>query len=451
MRSTTLHKLSAVQVRTAVAIPEKSEVALRDGGGLMLQVRPGSKTWVFEFALDGSRRRMGIGSYPSTTLEAARKKAASLREVLASDRDPLSAREEERNNAKLALEIAKRTLLAQRRVGDVAEEWFRRIIVKTYRRPELVREMLDRDILPSLGNLMIGSAERTDLSRMLIGITERGAPVMANRVLAVTKQIFGYAIDVGYRDDDPSSRLRRKNVGGKEAARERNLSFDEIASLVRTLWSPEFNARPETTGVLRLVVLTGQRVGETVRARWEHIDFTAREWRIPAETTKNGRAHLVHLSQLAIETLVALRPEGKPNQPGYVFRGMRGGFTTERAVNRVIKRLLATPETSSEKKPTSVKDKHRGLKLKRDGPTLRGMPAFSVHDLRRTMVSRLADLGVAPHVVEKMVNHQMSGAMAVYNRGQYLDERREAFERWGTRVNSLRNDNVIQLATGTKI
>ena len=130
-------------------------------------------------------------------------------------------------------------------------------------------------------------------------------------------------------------------------------------------------------------MFVGQRVGETLLARWEHLDLDSGLWRIPAENSKNGKAHLVHLPPQAIALLQSLQPLS--DGQGYVLPSDRdqGKPVTVRAVSEALLRVF-----------------ERGLL---------SMEPFTPHDLRRTVVTHMAGLGIAPHVVEKIVNHSMSG------------------------------------------
>lgn len=441
-------RLTELAVKNAKPLSDGKECWLSDGGNLFLRIQPGgAKAWVYRYRYGDKTVKITIAPYsPEFGLKEARRRAREL-EAMRFDFPDLKG--------KLRADQAAIAAVARSRqsVREVATEWYDRI-VNVRKRPEYVRAMLDRDILPAIGHLPIGTVHRSDIADMCAAVVERGARIQANRVLLTTKQLFGYAFDNGYREDDPTHRLRRKTTGGVERPRERNLSFDELAQLCRVLWSPEFFASAAVAGALQIIVLTGQRVGETVRMKWENLDLGVGEWLIPAEHTKSGKRHLVHLSQQAQEALRALQlgylKEGEVAD-GWVFQGVdrsgegRSVHITERAVNKVIKRLLADPEVPPAERARSAKP--NSLKKERIRPRLSlcGMESFSVHDLRRTMVSRLADMNVAPHVVEKMVNHAMTGVMAVYNRGQYLDERRAAFDLWGAKVAALRGDNVVSL------
>lgn len=179
-------------------------------------------------------------------------------------------------------------------------------------------------------------------------------------------------------------------MGGPDRARDRVLSDSEI----RTLW----HADSPHQALVRFLLVTGQRIGETQLALWSQVSED--RWTLPAENTKNARPHWVPLTSLAHEVLGTL-PRVRPK----VF-----GRTSSTAVQAWIKRWCARE---------SIR------------------PAFTPHDLRRTFTTRLNELGVAPHVVERMLNHQLQGVMAVYNRAEYVAERHEATQLWANRLQTI--------------
>ena len=152
------------------------------------------------------------------------------------------------------------------------------------------------------------------------------------------------------------------------------------------------------TPLLRFLLLTGQRIGEAQAATWEHLAGDV--WHIPAEHSKNGRAHWVPLPSSALEIINA-----QDHHRRKIF-----GHTSDTATQSWLKRWCAK----------------KGIDL-----------AFTPHDLRRTFSTRLNAMGIAPHIVERMLNHKFQGVMAVYNRAEYTNERREAAARWAAEVERL--------------
>lgn len=282
---------------------------------------------------------------------------------------------------------------------------------------------MEKYVLPYIGTVRVSELSRGQVAEVINRMVDNGTPVIANRVLAMIKSVTRYAAEQGHAAMDPAAGLTRVSAGGKEKSRDRVLSREENKALLLALDADTMASRhlsPQVRTALLWLLLTGQRIGETLAAEWAHIKDGI--WHIPADNTKSERAHLVHLTPQLTALLDELRPLTGTQR--YIFASPNESekpinrFTVERA----LKRLLT------------------------DG-TL-NMPSFTPHDLRRTVVTRLSDLGIAPHVIEKLVNHRMAGVMGIYNRSEYLPEREEAIELWNRYLQDLTGagDNVVFLA-----
>jgi integrase len=167
-------------------------------------------------------------------------------------------------------------------------------------------------------------------------------------------------------------------------------------------------------GFYRLLLLTGQRRGQAVQMTWGEVDMERRTWTTPGSKMKGGKEHVVHLSDLALEVLAEARERG--NESSYVFTcdGVRplNSFAKPRArLDRMIAQIAG-----------------------------KALPAWRVHDFRRTLVHGLARLGIPPHVADKILAHSsgaIAGVAAVYNRYAYLDERCAALAAWGRKVEEI--------------
>jgi integrase len=187
-------------------------------------------------------------------------------------------------------------------------------------------------------------------------------------------------------------------LSSKEIARDRVLDDDELARIIlaaQKLGGPH-------GGIVELLALTGQRREEVARLPWEELDLAQRIWTLPKSRTKNAKAHVVHLSEQSMAVLKRVNQRGP-----YVFS-----------------RLGAKPFAEFSR-----------AKLRLD--QLSGVTGWRLHDLRRTCVSGMARLGIAPHVADKVLNHQagtISGVAAIYQRHEFLAERKEALELWGAHL-----------------
>lgn len=278
-------------------------------------------------------------------------------------------------------------------LGALLDIWHADVVAPTYKRPREVEAYFDR-LEPALRSTKLRDLERVDVRLVLRRYASARGPVAANRLLSILKTALRFAVDAGYIDASPIEGLSPDIVGGAEASRERVLTDAEI----KALW----HATSQHTPLLRFLLLTGQRIGEAQCATWAHI--RGDRWHIPAEHAKNGRAHWVALSRQAL-TLLRAQDNGRV----LVF-----GSATTTGVQSWLRRWCQREEIT---------------------------PAFRPHDLRRSFATRLNELGIAPHVVEKILNHTMQGVMAVYNRAEYEAERVEAMQRWADALEQLGRGN----------
>jgi len=425
-----------------------------DGGGLYVRVfRTGRKAWLFVHQREGKAHWHTLGevggalSADDTALYGlpadARLDLANARHAASVCAAQVRAGINPGERHREAAEARRADALEARTVRDVSKNWMTEVIAATHKHPERMQEMLDRHVLPHLGGMRIERLRRAHVAEVISTLVQAGKRSTANHVLLAIKQLLRFAHERGYVEADPVAVMTRKAAGGREKARDRNLSFDELATFVRLLWLDDFPADPITRGLLQFVALTGQRVGETAAAEWAHFDLDKREWNIPPENAKSERAHVVHLSDQAIEVLREVQRHTKLKT--FAFNSPRGDKSIDpHSLARIIARLFADPEAAVDpRKRDRPKPKaarlHARIKRPVETPTLFGaMAPFTPHDLRRTMASRMGDMGVAPHVIEKCLNHALEGVLAVYQRAEWLPERRAALEAWGRKIADLR-------------
>jgi integrase len=201
----------------------------------------------------------------------------------------------------------------------------------------------------------------------------------------------------------------------KAKSRERALSPDEIRVFLKAAF--ESNVRRQFKIGLHLILLTMVRKSELLLARWEHVDFEHAEWHIPAEHSKTGKPHIVFLSRQS----VALFKE---------LQALAGGSA------------LVLPGRGSLTKPFAHNSINTALKV-----ALRGqdIPAFTVHDLRRTASTLLHENGWASDVVEKALNHTIGGVRGVYNRAEYAPQRTEMLQFWADYIEQLMTTGKVIL------
>lgn len=251
-----------------------------------------------------------------------------------------------------------------------------------------------------------------EVVELLDKIVARGSRVMANRTAGLLGQLFKFGIHRAIVDDSPVKLLYRP--GGREKPRERAFSEEELKAFLENLDDAcRYQRLPH---VLRLLLLTLQRRGELALAEWREFDFHARTWTIPDAHAKSGKGHVVPLSEWALEELQKLKvmacgsryvlpnaARTAPADPKYITR----------SVARCLKRFK----------------KH-------------GVAAFTVHDLRRTGRTGLARLGVKTDIGERVLNHARERIEATYDVHSYVDEKRDALEKWADYLANLGNSEV---------
>ena len=391
-------------------------------GSLALRVTSGGhKSWSLFYRTGGRLRRFTLGAFPALKPANARREAQRILEKVALGADPLAERQAERYVRPPEEET----------FGAVARDYLERYAKKntassTYAETKRVLEGGD---LKAWQKRPLASISRRDVNDVIDTIATR-AEVQANRTLAKLRALFNWAVD---KDRIPASPLEGLKPPTKEQARDRALSDDEI----RWFWKAcEASGWP--FGPLdQLLLLTAQRRDEVAGMEWSEIDFKKSTWSMPRQKAKNGRAHEVPLSSAALAILQSLPRIGN----GLVFTTT--GKTPVSGFSRAKRRLdkeMETVRRSFLNLPQDDEAYRRALDIPANKPLPVEIPPWIVHDLRRTAATGMARLNIAPHVVDKVLNHvsgKIRGVAAVYNRFEYLDERRKALEVWGSYVVGL--------------
>lgn len=402
--------------------------------GLGLRISDaGRKTWFVMYRVRGRKVRETIGTLATIPNVAdARKRARESIELAQRGVHPAEARQEA-----AAAEAARSITF-----GTVADRYLAEYVERN-NRPSTIREarrMLNRDVKPAWGERPIRDITRQDVNDLLDAIANRGALLQANRMLACLKTLFSWALDKELADADPTARVRKRV---KEIPRDRALSPDEI----RYFWAGCDKRGWPFGPLFKLLLLTAQRRDEVGAMEWGELDLEKRLWTIPRERAKNNRAHEVHLSDLAVEIIEAL--------PQIVGQGS-GDSAAAPAPRLVFTNTGRTPVSGFSKAKERL-DAHMVAMLRSEladagkDASQAGVGEWILHDLRRTAATGMAALNIAPHVVDRILNHvsgAIRGVAAVYNRHAYLEERETALEAWSRYVERLVRpgpENVVPL------
>lgn len=356
--------------------------------GFGLRVAPdGRRTFFVRYRnRAGRHRRFTLGVYGIVTLAQARGEARQVLAAVARGEDPAAERE--------------------RTAGDTFEE-VARLFLKRHAgplRPRTAveyRRVLEKDAIPRWGGMKAGDVQRAHVMELLDEIAhDRGSPVAANRTRAILHALFNFALARELVASNPCAGVKRP---APEPNRDRILSPAEIGQLWTAL---DAEAEP-VRSLVRFLLLTAQRSGETCRMRWADVDAASATWAIPGPDRKGGRPHRVPLSAQARALLVGLRPVTGKSEYVFASPSPRAGGRPFRWLSHAAGRLREACAFG-----------------------------FRIHDLRRTAASGLSELGVDRETIKKVLGHRSAdaGVIGVYDRYGREPEKRDALERWGARV-----------------
>ena len=373
-----------------------------DGGGLYLEVKPnGSKLWRLKYRFVGKEKRLSFGAYPTITLNQAREKRREAKLLLSEGLDP----------AEIKKEKIRQTVLDKKNdFYTVALEWFNLKKEEwSERNQEIVLNRLHNDIFPYLKNRPVKKIKPPEILNLLRIIEKRGAFYQVKRVRQICTQVFNYAIQVGFCDDNPCVNLR----GALRTAQVKHypsLSADQIPELLEAIEKNDARLYARTRRAIKLSMLTFVRPGELRRARWNDINLDRREWLIPAQFMKMGKEHFVPLARQAVEILQEQYIETGHMNCEWVFPGQ-----------------------INPKKPMS--DGTVNVALKKLGYHGR-MTAHGFRALARTTIRE--KLKYYPDIIEAQLAHKPPGPLgAAYDRAQFQDERKKMMQDWADYIDRI--------------
>jgi integrase len=401
-------KLTKSTVAKLQVPPGKSELIAFDAElpGFGVRLRAGGKrTWIAQYRLGTKQRRMTLGTLETVDEGEARRRAKAALAKVHLGLDPQTEKAEARAQAAITL-------------GSVVDRYLERAAPRLRPRSLVeTRRYLQRDWAP-LSELPLAKIGRKDVAARLNTLAQEGGPIAANRARATLSTLFSWAIGEGLADANPVIGTR----SNEEVRRERVLSDEELGLIWRHARDGDYGA------IVRLLILTGQRREEVGGMHWSEIDLDKGLWALESERTKNRKRHDVPLSDLATAIVEGLPRRGERD----LLFGLRDGPFKgwARAKGALDGRL-----------ETALRDK-RGDKAV--------LVPWRLHDIRRTVATRMAELGVLPHVVEAVLNHisgHKAGVAGVYNRASYAGEKRAALTLWAERVKVLsgQSSNVVAM------
>src|SRR6476660_109964 len=357
--------------------------------GFGVKVTPrGRKVFIVLYRTGGAGsnlRKYTIGPYGRVTLHQARVAAQKVFVAKLEGRDPAAEKRE-----------AKRRVVADR-VEDLLEVFISQRLSQNRSAAEISR-LLRREVGKPWTGRSIHEIGKRDVVKVISAIEQRGAPAAANKTLKSIKTFLRWCVGRAILDQSPAEGVP---LPAREVARDRVLNDKELAQVI--LAARKIGG--SYGSFFDVLATTGQRREEVARLQWEELDLAQRVWTLPRTRTKNAKVHVVHLSEQSMAVLRRLDRRGP-----YVFS------------------------------PVGNKPFQTFSKAKRLLDQLSGVTGWRLHDLRRTCVSGMARLGIAPHVADKILNHPsgaISGVAGVDQRHEFIAERRAALDLWGAHVSKL--------------
>jgi len=384
-------KLTAKTI-TAIALPRgKTDAIAWDdeiaGFGFRTRLGAGGKvmkSWVLQYKHAGTTRRLLLGSAAVFSADQARVEARKARAKVELGQDPQADKSARRDKDRYVM----RAIVAEYLAAKRARVRPRTIV-------EVTRYLTGH--FRSLANMPVDTITRRDVAACIVRITRESGAATAGAARNALSAFFSWAMGAGLAEANP---VIGTNRAPANKPRDRVLSDTELAAIWRAC-----DDGSEHSAVVKLLILTACRRAEVGDMTWSEIDPDRGMWTIPAERSKNGRAHSLPLMPMMREVI-----EGVPHMATreQLFGERSHGFT----------RWHCKPELDARC----------------------GVTCWVLHDIRRSVATRMADLGVQPHIIEAVLNHQSghkAGIAGVYNRSPYEREVRNALAMWHDHLRSL--------------
>ncbi len=400
------------------------EQLIPDGGNLYVRIRSitdgGSISFRYFYRIDHSQKWMTL---ESTTLATARAERDDYKALIKKGIDPkvertlqkerLRIQQIEEQNAlnRLALRIT---------VYDLFTRWFEMDVINRKDKMEVDR-MFKKDVLPILGEIFVEEVRKGDVVQVIDLLKKRGVANLARNILKLIRQMFKFAVNRDLIEFDPTASLNIAKMTTTPTERDRILDESEIISLAHQL--PSANLLKSTECALWIALSTMCRIGELSKTKITDIDFDLHTWIIPKENSKNGKAHTIYLSDFALNQFKILLQYTKSDT--WIFTNRDG---SSHVCEKSITKQLGGRQSQS---ILSNRSKDNQALVLKGGK-------WTPHDLRRTGATLMGDLGIAPDVIEKCLNHtEENKVKRIYQRQKLETQQAEAWQILGNHLDSL--------------
>ncbi|MCK2097565.1 tyrosine-type recombinase/integrase [Thauera aromatica] len=418
--------LSDTKLRNLKPRSERYQEA--DEGGLFIEVLPGgTKTFRLRYRMGGrgsKQEKVTLGDYPAYSLADARQWRDDCAALVERGVSPMALKRGDAIPDDVAVTVKERSQKfiddwcihvrkkieakeaesrAASTVKAFAERWFSEVAALSNSNPRNIRRILDKDLIPAIGDKQIADVTVTDVLAITDRIKARGADQMALQTRNVMKRLFAYAIARELTKFNPAAAVEAQFIATAKS-RDVALTSDEVGRLLRAIYQSSMKRAHKLA--LHLLILCMVRKSELIEARWDEVDFDEGVWSIPGERMKKDRPHVVPLSRQAVAMFEELK--GLSSGSDFIF-----------------------PSRSSLKKPIS----HSTLNVAVRTLDL-DVRDFVLHDFRRTASTLLHEAGFNSDWIEKCLAHETKGIRGVYNRAEYIGQRREMLQWWADFVDA---------------
>ncbi|WP_432692847.1 tyrosine-type recombinase/integrase [Morganella morganii] len=393
-------------LRSVNGKPQQKMLTKSDRDGLSVRVTPlGKVVFQFRYRWDNKGERIDIGTYPATGLKDARESAIFYRGEI-----------EQHRNPKVVKRVKRQEAIKSCTVEAVIRKWWDTSVKPVQVRANGILRSFELYVFPKIGEL---PHNETHLHVWLSILEEvsKNKPTIAARILRYTKAAHRWGIRRGIITANPLNDLSPVDLGVKNQQGERVLSDTEITLLFRLIDDKKYN--PRNRLIIKLALLFGCRIGELLKAKITDFDLKLGIWTVPPENHKTGSNSNKPLIRPIIGHAKSMITEAIQMSGGvHLFTISNGRKMAEGSQGPIIQSL--------NKKMAANCDDYK---------------TWSIHDLRKTMRTGISDLTM-PHVAEIMLGHKLPGVWQVYDKHTYLDEQREAYEKWWDKVNKIVYQNA---------
>jgi len=381
--------------------PQDKLYKVSDRDGLYVAVlTSGTVSFRYDYRINGRRETLVIGQYgrDGISLAEAREELIAAKKLLKAGQSPAAAKRDGIKKIRGAETFAVHT-----------DSYMKHVILADSTRA-MKQAVIDRDILPVLGNKMMAEITTSMVRDLCDRIVERGGRATAVQARESISSVYRHANDRGHGLFNPAADIKPSSIAIFKP-RERTLTPEEIGLFFRTL--DAIGAMGTMKMALKLVLITMVRKGEFTNATWDEIDFKKWTWTIPSDRMKGSRAHVIYLPKQAQDILVGLQMCAGGSEylvPGrYNFRKPLSNAALNSLIDRTVKII------------------------NEDGEHIQG---FTVHDMRRTASTLLHEAGYPSDWIEKALAHEQKGVRAVYNKAEYARQRAYMLQQWADMIDS---------------